>query len=103
MMTQIAFALLKSIGASEPTFGPVGAEVEKAALTIMQKLLKSKVLSVAGLRDTCSAVGADAFAAVIDNLADKDVTALIKKFDKLCRILSPRHCQANANTSWRWR
>ena len=83
MMTRTAFALLRSIGESESAFGAVGAEVEKAAMTIMQKQLKTKDLSLAGLRAACAAVGADAFAAVIDNLADKDVTALIKKFDKL--------------------
>ena len=57
-------------------------------MAIMQKLLKAKQLSIAGLRDACSAVGADTFAAVIDNLADKDVTALIKKFDKLWLALN---------------
>ena len=83
MMSRTAFALLKSIGASETAFSLVGAEVEKAALTIMQKLLKAKNLTIAGLRDICTAVGADTFAAVIDNLADKDVTTLVKKYDKL--------------------
>jgi len=83
MMTRTAFDLLKCIGASETAFRTVGADVEKAAMTIMQKLLKAKELSIEGLRDACSAVGADTFVAVIDNLADKDVTALIKKFDKL--------------------
>lgn len=83
MMTRTAFALLKSIGVSESAFGAVGAEVEKAAMTIMQKQLKAKDLSLTGLRAVCSAVGADTFAAIIDNLADKDATALVKKFDKL--------------------
>ncbi|MGB8984559.1 MAG: hypothetical protein WCC12_22015 [Anaerolineales bacterium] len=83
MMTRTAFALLKSIGASETAFLVVGAEVEKAALAIMQKRLKAKDLTVDGLRDVCRAIGADTFAAVIDNLADKDVSSLIKKLDKL--------------------
>ena len=51
--------------------------------TIMQKRLKAKHLTIAGLRDLCTAVGADTFAAVIDTLADKDVTTLIKTYDKL--------------------
>ena len=46
------------------------------------------LVSIAGWRDACTAVGGDTFAAVIDNLADKDVTALIKKFDKLWPELS---------------
>jgi hypothetical protein len=83
MMTQTAFALLKCIGASETAFGAVGAEVEKSAISIMQKLLKHRELTILGLRDACKAVGSDVFAAVIDNLADKDLATLIKKFDKL--------------------
>jgi hypothetical protein len=89
MRTETAFALLNRIGASETAFAAVGAEVEKAATSIMQKLLKSKNLTISGLRDTCTAVGTDIFAAVIDNLADKDVTALIKTFDKLWPELKP--------------
>jgi hypothetical protein len=88
MKTQTAFALLRSIGASETAFGAVGAEVERSAMAIMQKLLKYKDLTIVGLRHACTSVGADTFATVIDNLADKDVTALIKKFDKLWPGLS---------------
>ena len=83
MMTRTAFALLKSIGASETAFGAVETEVEKAALAIMQKLLKTRDLTVTRLRDACKAVGAETFATVIDNLADKDVSSLVKKLDKL--------------------
>jgi hypothetical protein len=83
MMTRTAFTLLKCIGASEPTFVIVGAEIEKAALGVMQKLLKAKELKLSGLHDVCKAVGTDSFAAVIDNLADKDITSVVKKFDKL--------------------
>jgi hypothetical protein len=82
MKTRTAFALLKSIGASETAFGIVGAEVEKAALTIMQKLFKAKDLTGAGLRDAYKSVGTETFAAVIDNLADKDISSLVKKLDK---------------------
>ena len=83
MITINAFDLLKSIGTSQKAFGIVEADVEKAALAIMQKLMKAKNLTVLQLREVCRAIGSESLGIVIDNLADKDVSGLIKKLDKL--------------------
>jgi hypothetical protein len=83
MITLNTFDLLKSIGSSGTVFGNVEAEFEKAALTIMKKLLKARDLTVVRLRDVCRAIGAEPLGVVIDHLADKEVAALVKKLDKL--------------------
>jgi hypothetical protein len=83
MTTLDGFQLLKSIGTSKKAFAVVEDAIENAALSIMKKVLKARGLTVPQLREICRAVGSDAFAQVIDNLADKEVSALAKKLDKL--------------------
>jgi hypothetical protein len=83
MITLDGFDLLKSIGTSKKAFTVVQDDIEKAALSIMKKLLKAKGLSVPQLREVCRAVRPEALALVIDNLADKEVSSLATKIDKL--------------------
>lgn len=82
MITLNAFDLLKNIGSSRNSFAVIEGDVEKAALTLMQKLLKAKALTVQNLRDVTTAIGAETLAVVVDNFADKDVAGIVKKVDK---------------------
>ena len=82
MITLNAFDLLKSIGSSRSSFVVIEGDIEKAALGLMQKLLKAKSLTVAQLHDVSRAIGAATLGVVLDNLAEKDVSGIVKKIDK---------------------
>jgi hypothetical protein len=76
------FDLLASIGANQQAFAQVEADVDKAALSILQKRLKAKGLTVAHLREVAAAIGSDNLRLIVDHLPDKDIGALVRKLDK---------------------
>jgi hypothetical protein len=81
MRTRTAFAVLKGIGSSEAAFSLIGGEVERAAASLVHRLLHSRRLTVAALRAAYEALGSDTFEALIDNLSDKEIHALARKLD----------------------
>lgn len=82
-ITLDGFEIMKCVSSRRKTFEVVEADVDKAAMTILQKRLKDKNLTLAHLREVAGAIGQDNFQLVLDTMADKDVGGLIGKVDKL--------------------
>jgi hypothetical protein len=74
------WALFRAIGSNSAEFDDALPDVHKAALSIVVKVMKKKK-TLEQLRGLHDALGEDQFAVVLEHLADKDLTALMKVFD----------------------
>jgi hypothetical protein len=84
MIALDTFALLKRIAGASETFADVEADLEKAAIASVKKLLKPKDLTLDRLRALNRAIGVDSLGFILghDSVKDKDITALVKKLDQ---------------------
>ncbi|ABD06529.1 hypothetical protein RPB_1821 [Rhodopseudomonas palustris HaA2] len=88
------FQVLKRIGKNAEIFRPIRAEVDKVALSLVIKALKTKSLDVTALRDISGSLGED-FSLIVEGLKDADVKSIVTKLDK-------HHPDAKSGTAaWR--
>lgn len=78
------FAVLGAIAQSPQRFALIEADIDKAARSLLVKLLKAKGLALQPLRDVHDAVGAATFSLVLDGMSDAEMRSLVAKVDKHC-------------------
>ncbi|WP_156898123.1 hypothetical protein [Methylocapsa acidiphila] len=76
------FGVLRIIAENPQIFSDIAAEINKAARALVVGQLKAKTINLARVRAVYDAIGGDAFAHVLDGLADPAAASLIKKLDK---------------------
>jgi hypothetical protein len=88
------FAILKSIAEDVDLFSDTRDVVDKAALNILTAQLKAKTFDLDRLKRTCSAIGADTLALVLQHFPDAVPKTLIGRID-------PHHAKARTdNANW---
>src|SRR5688572_9877989 len=90
MIALDTFALLKSVAGAPQTFAAVETDLEQAVSAAVMKLLRSKALSLDGLRELSRAIGPDALGYVLDHASttNAEIVALVKKLDKHWPLLA---------------
>jgi hypothetical protein len=88
------FAILKSVADHVELFSDARNVVDKAALNILVAQLKTKTFGLDRLKQTCSALGADTLALVLQHFPDTVPKMLVSKID-------PHHAKAGTdNVNW---
>jgi hypothetical protein len=89
MIALDTFALLRSIAGAPETFAVVEADLERAAVASVKKVLKAKGLTLEDFRALNGALGADTLGFILghDTVKDSDIKGLVKKLDKHWPIL----------------
>lgn len=84
MIALDTFVLLRSIAGAPETFAAVEADLERAAVSSVKKVLKTKGLTIEDLRAVNRALGEDALGFILghDAVKESDIKALVKKLDK---------------------
>jgi hypothetical protein len=84
MIALDTFALLRSIAGARETFATVEADLERAAVSSVKKVLKAKGLTLEDFRTLNRALGADTLGFILghDAVKDSDIKGLVKKLDK---------------------
>lgn len=84
MIALDTFALLRSIAGAPETFAAVEADLERAAVSSVKKVLKAKGLTLEDFRALNRALGADTLGFILghDSMKDSDIKGLVKKLDK---------------------
>jgi hypothetical protein len=84
MIALDTFALLRSIAGAPEIFCAVEPDLEKVAVASVKKLLKSKKMTLDGLRALNRVIDTDTLGFVLghDSMKDSEITALVRKLDK---------------------
>jgi hypothetical protein len=76
------FVVLRNIGAHPAAFPDLTGEVAKTARALVARQIKSKTSSLKSLRDVRKALGTDAFALIVDGIADAQIKLIVTRLDK---------------------
>jgi hypothetical protein len=84
MIALDTFALLRSIAGAPETFAAVEADLERAAVSSVKKVLKAKGLTLEDFRALNRALGTETLGFILghDAVKDSDIKGLVKKLDK---------------------
>lgn len=76
------FGLLRAMGQHPDLFSAYRSEAKKAALALLKKKLKAKSTDLSEFRALWAAISSEQMAYVLDELNDKELGSLTKKFDR---------------------
>lgn len=76
------YEVLRRVGSSPTTFPALESDLSKSAETLVKKQLKDKRLELSSLRAISQILGDETFALILDLTSPKELSALLKKFDK---------------------
>jgi hypothetical protein len=82
------FEILKTIGQSAKLFEDLRSEVNKLALTLIKKKLKSKNMNLLDFKNLESNLENDTLSLIIDSLTETELKSLTKKLDPYLPALS---------------
>lgn len=82
--TPNGFELLLAICQHADIFSSIQAEANKTAVTLLKKHIKTNSLTIEDFRATRSAIGANIFMTILDDLSETELRALVKKVDQHC-------------------